>query len=190
MTMTSDTPSARKPASSRSLTGALTPKLLAGALLLFGCARDPIDEAAWQASRVGTAFGDHPEKTQVTGIEAGSRIAERYYFVAKYEATLEQRRLAEAAGRKAEARVRAHSTRPVQPPHSGRIGKLQPKLARYLAVRTRSDARAKTPVSVMIWDTQTEEIVGNNVYDINSPPPTGASVKFETFSAEYVGAGN
>lgn len=183
--MISVTPSARKPASSRRL----TPSLLAGALLLSGCARDPLDEAAWQASRVGTAVGDHHEITQITGIEAGSRIAERYYFVKKYEATLEQRRVAEAAGRQAEARVHPAPARPVPPPHSGRIGKLPPHPMRYLAVRTRSDARAKTPVSVMIWDTQTQEIVGNSVYDINSPPPPGSSVKFETYSAEYVGAG-
>jgi hypothetical protein len=149
-------------------------------LLLPGCARDPIDEAAWQASRVGTAVGDHREITQITGIEAGSRIAERFYFVAKYEATLEQRRLAEAAGRRAEASVRAGS------PHRRR----PPRPTRYLAVRTRPDARARTSVSVMIWDTQAQEIVGNNVYDINSPPPVGSSVRFETFSAEYVGAGN
>ena len=126
---------------------------------------------------------------QLTGLEAGSRSAERYYFVKKYEATLEQRHIAEAAGRQAEARVRAGASRPVQPPRSGRAGKLQPNFARYLAVRTRSDARAKTPVGVMIWDTQTQEIVGNSMYDMNSPPPAGASVKFETFAAEYVGAG-
>jgi hypothetical protein len=171
--------SAKKPASSLRLAASL----FTGVLLLAGCARDPIDEAAWQASRVGTAFGDHPEKVGITGIEAGSRVAERYYFVKKYEATLEQRRVAEAAGRRAEARLRA---RPVQPPGGAGIGKRPP---RYLAVRTRSDARAKTPVSVMIWDTQAQEIVGNNVYDINSPPPAGAPVRFETFSADYVGAG-
>lgn len=180
--MTSAIPSAKKLASNRTL-----PCLLTGALLVAGCARDPIDEAAHQASRLGTAVGDHPGITHITGIEAGSRIAEQYYFVKKYEATQEQRRLAEAAGRKAEARIKAP---PTKPSGHGRIAKLPPRPARYLAVRTKSDARAKTSTSVMIWDTQAQEIVGNNVYDINSPPPVGASVKFETFAAEYVGAGN
>jgi hypothetical protein len=188
MTMTSVTLSARKPASSR-YRRALAPRLLAGALLLAGCARDPIDEAAWQASRVGTAFGDHPEKTRISGIEAGSRIVERYYFVAKYEATLEQRRIAEVAGRKAEARVRAAAARPAQPPPPSGIGELQMHPSRYLAVPVRHDRRARTRSSVMIWDTQAQDIVGNSVYDINSPPPTGASVKFETFWAEYIGSG-
>ncbi len=180
----------RKPASSGRLIRGAGMGLLAGALLLFGCARDPLDEAAWQASRVGTAYGDHPDRVQISGIEAGSRIAERYYFVKKYEATLEQRRVAEAAGRQAEARVRPGPARRVQPPQGGRVGNLPPRATRFLAVRTHSDARAKTLVSVMIWDTQTQEIVGNSVYDINSPPPPGSSVKFETFSAEYVGGEN
>ena len=39
----------------------------------------------------------------------------------------------------------------------------------------------------MIWDTQSEQIVGNNVYDVESAPPVGQTAKFETFSAEYVG---
>lgn len=41
----------------------------------------------------------------------------------------------------------------------------------------------------MLFDTQTEEIVGNNVYDLNGPPPPGTAVKFETYTAEFVGSG-
>ena len=29
--------------------------------------------------------------------------------------------------------------------------------------------------SVMIWDTQSQEVVGNNVYDVKSPPAVGSS---------------
>jgi hypothetical protein len=41
----------------------------------------------------------------------------------------------------------------------------------------------------MIWDTQSQEVVGNNVYDVKSPPPVGSTAKFDTYSAEYVGSG-
>jgi hypothetical protein len=40
---------------------------------------------------------------------------------------------------------------------------------------------------VMVWDIQTESLVGNTVYDLPDPPAIGNSVVFTTFSAEYVG---
>jgi hypothetical protein len=42
----------------------------------------------------------------------------------------------------------------------------------------------------MIWDTQSQEVVGNDVYDLKSVPPVGSTAKFETYSAEYVGSGS
>ena len=63
------------------------------------------------------------------------------------------------------------------------------KLPRYIAVDTVPDARSKGSRSVMIWDTQAEAIVGNNVYDVATPPRMLETVKFETYSAEYVGSG-
>lgn len=63
------------------------------------------------------------------------------------------------------------------------------KLPRYIAVDTVPDARSKGTKSVMIWDTQAEAIVGNNVYDVATPPRMMETVKFETYSAEYVGSG-
>ena len=48
----------------------------------------------------------------------------------------------------------------------------------------------KAKKAVMIWDTQSETIVGNNVYDVQSPPAVGSTAKFETYSAEYVGSGS
>ena len=41
----------------------------------------------------------------------------------------------------------------------------------------------------MIYDTQSEEFVGNNVYDVQSTPRVGSTAKFDTYSAEYVGTG-
>ena len=62
---------------------------------------------------------------------------------------------------------------------------VKPK-SRYIAVTTKQDARAKTATNVMIFDTQSESIIGNSVYDLNERPPEGQPVKFETYSASFV----
>ena len=68
---------------------------------------------------------------------------------------------------------------------------LKKKLPRYIAVDTPKDKRSApgTKKDVMIWDTQSEALVGNNVYDVSSPPALGATAKFDTYSAQYVGNG-
>jgi len=42
----------------------------------------------------------------------------------------------------------------------------------------------------MIWDTQSQTVVGNSVYDVQDTPSVGSTAKFDTYSAQYVGAGN
>jgi hypothetical protein len=42
---------------------------------------------------------------------------------------------------------------------------------------------------VMIFDTQTKQFVGSNCYAVGTLPAIGDSVKFETFTAEFVGGG-
>ena len=147
----------------------------AAAVLLTGCARDSLDEAAMRASQVGTAVGDARPGIGNAALDAGSAITARYYFVAKYEATQSQRAAVEAVARRAAPRASATARAKARP------------APRYLAVRTRPDARAKTATSVMLWDTQSAQIVGNAVYDLNETPPAQALVKFETYSAAYVG---
>ena len=64
------------------------------------------------------------------------------------------------------------------------------KLPRYLAVTTEKSAKpraAKAAASVMLWDTTTQEIVGNGVYEIRSTPRMGQSAQFQTYTAEFVG---
>lgn len=140
--------------------------------LLAGCGgHSPEEEVAWQASRYGTAAADRGG----AGLQTASGIVDHYYYVAKYQATREQRQAAAAAGKRATATLRRRAS-------TG-------KVPRYVAVRTHSDARARTSTSVMIWDTQADEVVGNNVYDLNGTPPFGAQLKFETYAAEYVGVG-
>ena len=41
----------------------------------------------------------------------------------------------------------------------------------------------------MVWDTHAENFVGNNIYDVENPPPLGSTTKFETYAAEYIGTG-
>jgi hypothetical protein len=39
----------------------------------------------------------------------------------------------------------------------------------------------------MVWDNQSETLVGNTVYDLPDPAAVGKSIVLATFSAEYVG---
>jgi len=65
------------------------------------------------------------------------------------------------------------------------------KLPRYVAIDTVKDKRAApgTQKVVMIWDTQSEALVNNSVYDVQTVPAVGSTAKFDTFSAQYVGNG-
>lgn len=60
---------------------------------------------------------------------------------------------------------------------------------RILAVDTRPDERSRGSVNVMLWDTQTEQIVGNEVYDVEERPPLGKLAVWDKYSALYVGDG-
>jgi ribosomal protein L32E len=62
--------------------------------------------------------------------------------------------------------------------------------ARYLAVDTVREQDSSGAKSVMIYDTQTQQVVGNNVYDVKQTPKEGSVSKFDTYSAEYVGTGS
>lgn len=59
-----------------------------------------------------------------------------------------------------------------------------------IAVDTPSDTRLKGSRTVMLWNTQTQKFVGNNVYDISSPPAKGQVAQWGTTTARYVGSGS
>lgn len=105
-----------------------------------------------------------------TGI-MGSRLPAVIKILATYEASAEQKAVAEERAHAAQAKLK---------------GKKKP---RYIAVDTDRDNRAQGAASVMLWDTQTEEIVGNNVYDVEAPPKLGEVAMWDTLSAQYVGVG-
>jgi hypothetical protein len=154
------------------------------ALLLAGCAQPSADTAftVRQIDTLPRRDGAVRVKLSTPGdlAEADeSLIVEYVRIVAVHAATKRQRQVAEERAR---AAFRKMST-------GQRRG---PRKVRYLAVATeQTKAPASRPAakSVMIWDTQAQEIVGNNVYDIETAPHVGTVSHFETFSAEYVGSG-
>jgi len=77
------------------------------------------------------------------------------------------------------------------PPTAEEKKVLKKKLPRYIAVETPTDKKSPpgTKKDVMIWDTQNESLVGNNVYDMPATPSKGSTSKFDTYSAQYVGNG-
>jgi hypothetical protein len=97
-------------------------------------------------------------------------------FIVGYEATENQRKVAEA---------NAHAYTAAQRKASPR------KLPRYVAVDTAQDKRAAptTKRVVMIWDTQSETLVGNVIYDVENVPRVGSTAIFQGNSAEYVDRG-
>ncbi|MEP6672795.1 MAG: hypothetical protein ABJF10_26760 [Chthoniobacter sp.] len=125
------------------------------------------------------------------------------------EASEYQRKVAEANARAYMAKqlhaVRHDSTAgpTSKPGKTGKTGKTakqedtpevraaKKKLPRYIAVETPKDKRSVpgTKKDVMIWDTQSEALVGNYVYDVTETPRLGSTSKFETYSAQYVGNG-
>ncbi len=103
-----------------------------------------------------------------------SRLPAVIKILATHPATDEQRQVAEARAKAAQAQLKAGDKAGVP---------------RYLAVDTEPDERSLGKVSVMIWDTHSEEIVGNEVYDVEEPPELGDLAMWQTFSAQYVGVG-
>lgn len=124
--------------------------------LVAGAQDDPLERAADEAARVAGR----------DGLAAGSRVAERLYSVAKYGASARQRIAAIQQGQKAS---RKHGTK-----------------SRYLAVPTTQDGRSKGPVSVMVWDTKSRDVVGNNVYDLNVSPTATSGVELDGVKAVFV----
>ena len=100
-------------------------------------------------------------------------------IVAVHEATERQRKVAQEQGHFAyQQLIEQHKTRAVKV-----------KESRYIAVATVREPESKGAKSLMIFDTQSDQVVGNHVYDVKTEPKIGQVGKFETYSAEYVGTG-
>lgn len=159
----------------------LTALSLSATLLFSGCeGMTPGESAAAVGSTagvaaglIGAAAGLNTGESVALGAGVGLLAAGITYAVAKHEATERQRQIAEANARRAYA---AHQT------------ELRRKRVRYIAVRTSRTKESKGAASCMVWDTQSEQIVGNSVYDCKTAPAKGSTAKFDSYNAEYVGS--
>lgn len=104
------------------------------------------------------------------------------YIISKQQATERQRKIAEQ-------RARLYIARQEKLQAEQAVVK-KAKKPRYIAVQTEKSEKSQGKAAVMVFDTQTNEVVGNNVYDMKSTPQVGQTAKFDTYSAQYVGAGN
>jgi hypothetical protein len=153
--------------------------------------------AAILAGSIARAAGMSPAQSMLIGAGAGALVAVTAYVVAKHEATVRQRKIAEERARIAYARLaarqRAHDRAVAQARTTGSRPPANSvaKMPRYIAVATEKDEHTspKAKQSVMIYDTESQGIVGNSVYDVSTPPSVGQTAKFDTYSAEYVGTG-
>ncbi|MEP6717444.1 MAG: hypothetical protein ABJC09_17880 [Terriglobia bacterium] len=120
------------------------------------------------------------------------RIFTSQMQMVRREATQHQREVAEANARAfMAAQIRAVEAEAKQKKKKPDLKAALAKLPRYVAVDTVKDARSVpgTKKDVMVWDTQSAALVDNSVYDVSNPPAVGASQKFDTRTAEYVGNG-
>ena len=151
-------------------------------LFILGCSGMPSYEAMFDTS---------PE-AEGTGI-VGTGVVRAIVIIAKYQASDRQRRVAAERARVAYARMArersvAGERSPERTAKRRAASKPKKKLPRYIAVDTEADSRTKGK-AIMLWDTQSQEIVGNEVYDVERPPRPLETARFETYSAEYVGVG-
>lgn len=120
-----------------------------------------------RAAQVGTAQQIISPSTQASVIASA-------FIIAKYHATEIQREIAKQRARNAYERM----------PQKKKSLAQTKKIA--LAVPTKKDKRFKgTPV--MLWDTHTQDVIGDTVYDVGVKPEPGATMTFETHVAEYIG---
>lgn len=107
------------------------------------------------------------------GVQAVTLVA--VHVLATHEASQQQKEI---------AAQRAKAIYAEMPPAEQK----QVQKKRYIAVNTKRDERIQGEKAVMVFDTKTEQVVGNKVYDVEKAPPVGSTAKFDTVSATYVGS--
>jgi len=128
------------------------------------------------AGGIAKAAGASNSQAVAIGLATGAVVGATAYVIAKHQATERQRRIAEERARLAYENAPAPR-------------KAQYRKTRYIAVDTVREKESTGAKSVMIYDTQTQQVVGNNVYDLKQAPKEGSVSKFDTYSAQYVGPG-
>ncbi len=114
------------------------------------------------------------------------------YIISKQQANARQRQIALQNAREAEARLLAEqkalaSSRKASSSQTAK--KASKEMPRFLAVDTEKSSESPAGAKpVMLYDTQSQRLVGNDVYNLKTRPATGSVKKFDTMTAKYVGS--
>jgi len=130
--------------------------------------------------------GVDPAITIPVTIGAAALAAGAAYVVAKHQASERQRKIAEQRARLYLAQQKEKEAQAVQTASKAKAKKKN----RYIAVKTVKEPNNQGKEQVMIFDTQSNQVVGNSVYDLKAAPKVGQTSKFDTYTAEYVGSGS
>jgi len=161
--------------------------ITAGALMASGCSNmTPGENAGVFGTVAGAATGIALGASGVPGyitvpvaIGAGALAGTAAYVIAKHQASEEQKKIAQARAELYYKRLDAEQKET-----------LQKKKVRYIAVDTKKDSKTQGQKAVMIYDTKSQQIVGNDVYDVKESPKVGQTTKLDNYTAQYVGSGS
>lgn len=138
--------------------------------------------------------GVDPSIALAVGAGAGLLAGGAAFVISKQQATARQRQIALQNARAAEARMIAqqNKSRSSGSSSSGtqvaKSKKAPASIPKYIAVDTVTSQQSPTGAKpVMLYDTQSRKIVGNDVYNLKSQPAVGSNKKFDTMTAQYVG---
>lgn len=168
--------------------------LLAGYLMLSltSCTSDPSLNRGLGAGAIAglgvtaieLARGATTEDALKRGAIAGTVTAIVVTIVEKRRASDQQQRLAQS---RAEAEMRRRNSSQSKRTYSQNSRTAPKPKQRYLAVETSTDQRTTSSAkNVMIYDTRSNKLVSNDVYDIKKAPKHGQVAKFESYNAEYI----
>jgi hypothetical protein len=168
--------------------------VMAGALAVSGCENMTPGENAGVAGGLAGAVtgialgvsGVDPAISIPVAAGAGLVAGGAAYIVSKQQATARQRQIAKANAQAAVGKWQAQ-----QPRQTASASKKAPaKKPRFIAVDTEKTGETpKGAAPVMVYDTQTNQIVGNNVYNLGQKPKVGSNTSYDTMTAQYVGTG-
>lgn len=72
-------------------------------------------------------------------------------------------------------------------PNPQQMAQIRREMARPASLYGTPSAAPKKVYCVMIWDTQTREVVGTDCYAVVKLPTPGEPARFDTYTAQYVG---
>lgn len=161
----------------------LTAATLSASFLFSGCAGMTPGESAASVGTVsgiaagllGSAAGLNSGQAAALGAGVGLLAAGITYAIAKHEADERQRQVAEANARRVYLAQSAERKAAIR------------KRGRYIAVKTSRNEKSTGAASCMVFDTETQKVVGNTVYDCKEAPKPGSTAKFDSYNATYVG---